>query len=206
MMRRFLVLAFCIVLTGVLAGSIYAEEMDSFFKTVCDPTRNDYSGVTGIEFTANEDINVLAIGRPVTTTFTQDHTVTLWRTADQEKVAEVVVGPNSPVYEVENGNYAYAMLDAPVMLPAGETYRLMSEEFAGGDNWATCYMATPGTDITDVASINGIPYGPTGQYPTNFDPTPNKVDIGCTFFYGAGVGAAVDSAGKLCTAWAKLKI
>jgi len=138
MMRRFLVLAFCIVLTGVLAGSIYAEEMDSFFKTVCDPTRNDYSGVTGIEFTANEDINVLAIGRPVTSTFTQDHTVTLWRTADQEKVAEVVVGPNSAVYEVENGNYAYAMLDAPVMLPAGETYRLMSEEFAGGDNWATC--------------------------------------------------------------------
>ena len=60
-----------------------------------------------------------------------------------------------------------------------------------------------GKEITDIANIDGIPYGPTGLYPTNYDATPNKVDIGCTFFYGEA--KAVNSADKLCTTWAKLK-
>lgn len=207
MMRRLFLLTICIALVSIFVGSIYAVDMESFFKTIFEPTRNDYSGVTGIEFTANEDINVLALGRPITTTFTQEHTITLWSVSDQGIIAEVVVSPNSAYkYEVENGAYTYTMLDSPIGLAEGESYRLMCEEFAGGDNWATCFIVTPGEDTTNVATINGIPWGPTGVYPANFDPTPNKVDIGCTFFYGAGIETAVNSAGKLCSTWANLKI
>lgn len=202
--RKLSILIILTLLTTLLVGNLYGEEMESFFKTVEEPTRNNYSGVTGIEFTMNEDTHALAFGRPVTTTFEQEHTITLWQTEGQEAVAEVVVGPDSPKYEVENGTYVYEMLESSIELEEGKTYRLMSEEFSGGDNWATCYMVTTGEDITDVAAINGIPYGPVGAYPTNFDATPNKVDIGCTFFYGEPQ-AVVNSADKLCTTWAKLK-
>ena len=205
-MRKSLVLIICMVMLGVLNGITYAsieEDMDGFFQAVSEPTRNNYSGVTGIQFTMNEDTYVWALGRPITIIFKQEHTLTLWRVSDEEIVAEVVVGPESPVYGVSNGTYVYEMLDSQIQLVEGESYRLMSEEFSGGDNWATCYMVTPGKEITDIANIDGIPYGPTGLYPTNYDATPNKVDIGCTFFYGEA--KAVNSAGKLRTTWAKLK-
>ena len=195
----------CVLLAGILTGSVYAQGMDSFFLTVEEPTRNNYSGVTGIQFTVNETITVLALGRPITTTFDQDHTLTLWRAEDQEIIAQAVVGPNSTVYEVDSGSFAYEMLDNDVVLLEGKTYRLMSEEFNGGDNWTTCYMVTPGEDITDVATIDGIPWGAADVYPDGFDATPNKVDIGCTFFYGTGATAAVNAAGKLCITWASLK-
>jgi hypothetical protein len=203
MMRRILFLAICIILAGVLAGISSAEDMENFFQTISNPTRNNYSGLTGIEITMNEETYALALGRPVTTTFEQEHTITIWSAKTKEVIAEAVVGPDSQVYKVDNGEFVYAMLEDPVKLEEGETYRIMCEEFNGGDNWATCYMVTPGEDITGVASINGIPYGPTGQYPTNFDATPNKVDIGCTFFYGEP--KAVNAAGKLHTTWSRLK-
>lgn len=204
-MRESSVLLICVLLASILAAGVYGaeEDMQNFFKTVSSPARNDYSGLTGIEVTMNEETYALALGRPVTTTFEQEHTITIWSAATEKVIAEAVVGTDSPVSEVDNGEYVYAMLEAPVKLEEGETYRIMCEEFAGGDNWATCYMVTPGKDITNVASINGIPWGPTGQYPINFDATPNKVDIGCTFFYGEP--KAVDSAGKLHTIWARLK-
>lgn len=204
-MRESLVLFICALLTSIFAVGVYGAEddMDNFFQTVSNPTRNNYSGLTGIEVTMNEEVHALALGRPVTTIFEQEHTVTIWSAETEEVIAEAVVGPGSSVSGVENGEYVYAMLEAPVKLEAGKIYRIMCEEFAGGDNWATVYMVTPGEDITGVASINGIPWGPTGQYPTNFDATPNKVDIGCTFFYGEP--KAVDSAGKLHTTWARLK-
>jgi len=204
-MRESSVLLICVLLASILAAGVYGaeEDMQNFLKTVFNPTRNDYSGLTGIEVTMNEETYALALGRPVTTTFEQEHTITIWSAGTQEVIAEAVVGPDSPVSKVENGEYVYAMLEAPVKLEEGGIYRIMCEEFAGGDNWATCYMVAPGKDITDVASISGIPWGPTGQYPINFDATPNKVDIGCTFFYGEP--KAVDSAGKLHTIWARLK-
>lgn len=202
-MRKLLLLLSSIVLAIFFVNNIYAIDMESFFKTVSNPTRNDYSGVTGIEFTMNETTYALAFGRPVTTKFEQEHTITLWSAETKKVLAEVVVGPNSPIYKVENGKYVYEMLKSPVKLEKGKTYRLMCEEFAGGDNWATCYMITPGKDTTEIATINGIPWGPTGIYPINFDPTPNKVDIGCTFFYGEP--KSVEFTGKLETTWGKLK-
>ena len=195
-----------VTLTLIFAINVYGkDEMQSFFKMVNPPTRNDYSGLTGIEFTTNEDINVLALGRPVTIIFKQDHTVTLWSTGDKKVIGEVVVGPNSKKFKVENGDYAYEFLKSPLKLPKGETYRLLSEEFQGGDNWATCYMVTPGKEIIDIAIINGIPWGPVGVYPPNFDATPNKVDIGCTFFYGDTTKAVTRSIEKLCITWAEIK-
>ena len=204
-MRESSVLFICVLLASILAVGVYGAEddMENFFQTVSNPTRNNYSGLTGIEITMKEETYALALGRPVTIQFEQEHTITIWSAETKKVIAEAVVGPDSPVYKVENGEFAYAMLDDPLKLEKGEIYRIMCEEFAGGDNWATCYMVTPGKDITDVASVNGIPYGPTGQYPTNFDATPNKVDIGCTFFYGEP--KAVNSAGKLCTTWSGLK-
>lgn len=58
------------------------DDMQSFFKMINPPTRNDYSGLTGIEFTTNEDINIIALGRPVTVIFKQEHTITLWSTKE----------------------------------------------------------------------------------------------------------------------------
>ena len=199
------ILVVCTLLIFIFTGVTYGKEgMESFFKLVNPPTRNDYSGVTGIQFTTNEDVNVVALGRPVTAIFKQKHTITLWSSADKKVIAEVIVGTDSQKYKVENGDFAYEMLKTSVKLPKGETYCIESEEFQGGDNWATCYMITPGKETTEVAKIDGIPWGPIGAYPANLDATANKVDIGCTFFYG-DAAKAVKSLDKLCITWANVK-
>jgi len=206
MIRKSSIQAIYIIIIFIITGVTYGkEEMTSFFKQVNPPTRNDYSGVTGIEFTMNEDENAVALGRPITTIFKQKHVITLWKVADQKVIAETEVGPDSPKFKVENGDYVYEMLKSSVKLQKEEKYQLLSEEFQGGDNWATCYMVTPGKEITDIATINGIPWGPVGVYPPNFDATPNKVDIGCTFFYGDISKAVTNSDERLCITWAKLK-
>jgi len=199
------ILVVCFFLIFVFTGFNYAKaEMESFFKQVNPPTRNDYSGLTGIQFTTSEDVNVVALGRPVTAIFKQKHTVTIWSSKDKKVIAEAVVGPDSQKFKVENGDFAYEMLKTSIKLPKGETYCIEAEEFQGGDNWATCYMITPGKETTEVAKIDGIPWGPVGAYPPNFDATANKVDIGCTFFYG-DVSKVVKSLDKLCITWAKIK-
>lgn len=198
------ILIVSIVLAIIISGVTYGKEMESFFNVVRPPTRSDYAGVTGIQFTMNDDTNALALGRPITTTFEQDHTLTLWDVETKEAITEAVVGTESEQFEVEDGAFAYEMLESSVKLIKGKSYQLMSEEFAGGDNWATCYMAVPGVDVTDIASIDGIPYGPVDAFPANFDPTINKVDIGATFFYG-DAAKAVSNSDKLSTTWGELK-
>jgi len=193
-----------IVLSLTAVGTIYGKDMESFFNVVRPPTRNDYSGVTGIQFTMNDDTNVLALGRPITTTFKQEHTLTLWDVETEEIMTQAVVSPDSEQFEVKDGAFVYEMLKSSVKLIKGKSYQLMSEEFAGGDNWATCYMAVPGVDMTDIANIDGIPYGAVDVFPANFDATVNKVDIGATFFYG-DASQAVSNSDKLSTTWGQLR-
>lgn len=197
------ILVISIIFMIVISGISYGKDMESFFKAVRPPTRNDYSGVTGIQFTMNDDANVLALGRPVTTIFKQEHTLTIWDVGTKKSMTQATVGSKSALFDVKDGKIAYEMLKSSVKLLKGKSYHLMCEEFAGGDNWATCYMAVPGTDMTDIANIDGIPYGPVGIFPTNYDGTPNKVDIGCTFFYGDV--KAVSKLGKLSTTWGELR-
>lgn len=199
--KFFLVLSIIVMIA--ISGIAYGKDMESFFKAVRPPTRNDYSGVTGIQFTMNSDANVLALGRPVTTTFKQEHTLTLWDVETKKEITKATVGQKSAQFDVKDGKIAYEMLKSSVKLLKGKSYHLMCEEFAAGDNWATCYMAVPGTDMTDIADIDGIPYGPVGVFPTNYDATPNKVDIGCTFFYGDA--KAVSKSDKLSTTWGELR-
>jgi len=193
-----------IVLSLTAVGTIYGKDMESFFNVVRPPTRNDYSGVTGIQFTMNDDTNVLALGRPITAVFKQEHTLTLWDVETKEIMTQAIVGQDSEQFEVQDGAFVYEMLKSSVKLVKGKSYQLMSEEFAGGDNWATCYMAVPGVDMTDIANIDGIPYGVVDDFPANFDATVNKVDIGATFFYG-DASQAVSNSYRLSTTWGRLR-
>jgi len=78
MKKAKITLVLSIIVMIAISGIAYGKDMESFFKAVRPPTRNDYSGVTGIQFTMNSDANVLALGRPVTAVFKQEHTLTLW--------------------------------------------------------------------------------------------------------------------------------
>ena len=203
MKKTKIILVISIIVMFVVSTIAYGKDMESFFKAVRPPTRNDYSGVTGIQFTMNSDANVLALGRPVTTTFKQEHTLTLWDVETKKEITKATVGSKSAQFDVKDGKIAYEMLKSSVKLLKDKSYHLMCEEFAAGDNWATVYMAVPGVDTTDIANIDGIPWGPVGAFVPNFDATKNKVDVGCTFFYGDA--KAVSQSDKLSTTWGELR-
>ena len=63
-MRKSLFLL-CIFFMSIFVAGIHGADdgMESFFQTTANPTRNDYSGLTGIEVTMNEETHILALGK-----------------------------------------------------------------------------------------------------------------------------------------------
>jgi formylglycine-generating enzyme required for sulfatase activity len=134
--------------------------MNAFLTQAYPGTRNDYTGWVGYEFTPTADFTVNALGRPVSGTMKQAHTLRVWNVARRSTVAATTVWPTSP--RDANG-YAYETLGAPVVLKAGTTYAIASSEFAGGDTWLD--LATL-SGHSGAATIRQGVWG-NGAYPAN---------------------------------------
>ena len=115
--------------------------------------RNDFSGWVGLRFTVGSaDILVSSLGRWVEAGNGRTHRVRLANATTGVDVpgATVTVDTNG----APAGAFRFSALAAPVRLPAGGSFYLMSEETAGGDvwhDWDTRLVTAPG-----AASTGGV--------------------------------------------------
>jgi hypothetical protein len=152
---------------------------------------NDFTGFAGMQIVVGSSpITVTTLGRMMASGNTGTHTVKLVRASDGTDVSggsvSVLMSGGTA------GQYQYTTLSAPVVLDAGATYYLVSQETSGGDTW---YYDDTTIQTTSVASetaaawgygvgqwhLNGGPgqaYGPVDfKYGTNA-PVPPPADTG----------------------------
>lgn len=149
-----------ICLAGILLLAVPTTKgATNFFSVLYSGTRNDYTCTAGFEFVPSTNIVVSALGRPVSTSMTNNHAVSIWLVSDQSVVATVTVTPASLT---DSLGYKYEILGSPVTLYKDMIYRIGSSEVAGGDRWRDMAGASLHSSI---AVINGAVYG--AGYPNN---------------------------------------
>ena len=152
---------------------------------------NDFTGFAGMQIVVGSSpITVTALGRMTASGNSGTHTVKLVRASDGTDLSggSVAVSMNGGTV----GQYQYATLSAPVVLDAGTTYFLVSQETSGGDTW---YYDDTMIQTTSVASetaaawgfgagqwhLNGGPgqaYGPVDFKSVTNTPAPPPADTG----------------------------
>jgi hypothetical protein len=95
---------------------------------------NDFSGFAGMRFVVgSRPLNVTALGRIVAGGNSGTHTVKLVNAANGADVPGGAVSVSTGSGTA--GQFQYTSLAVPVVLPAGQTYYLVSQETSGGDTW-----------------------------------------------------------------------
>jgi hypothetical protein len=113
--------------------------------------RNDFEGFVGFKFTVGgSPITVSHLGRRFVTGNTQNHPARIVNMAGAT-VSSVDITPAGGV----NGTIKYEALGTPVVLSASTAYRIMVQEFTGGDQWLE--LATS-VSTTGAATLNGRVY------------------------------------------------
>ena len=110
----------------------YRTTKHNFMNQAYTGTRNNFTGQAGYQFTPNENIVINALGRAISGSMNNSHTICIWNESEQEIVASVSVTPSSLTDEL---GYKYEMIPVPVRLNAGTAYRITSTETSGGDAW-----------------------------------------------------------------------
>jgi hypothetical protein len=116
------------------------------FVTGFTPTtvRNDFSGQVGMRISVGaSDISAGALGRSVLTGNAQSHRLSL-----QDAAGTVLATASVNLSGLPAGTFAYGSLASPVVLRAGASYVVLSDEVAGGDGWYD-YSSQP------VAGVGG---------------------------------------------------
>lgn len=135
----------------------------NFFNQIYTGSRNDATGVVGYQFTPSTDITVTALGRAVSTSMNNNHTLCIYKveTTPGEPVAKITVKPTS----LSDGyGYKYEILGKPVVLISGQAYRIVSSETNGGDQWMNL------GSVSNHKSIATVQYGVSGaadSYPNS---------------------------------------
>lgn len=176
-------LTFCSLLIG---PSTQAAGEVNFFNVAYTGTRNDFTGNVGYEFTPAADIIVTALGRPVSGTMVNNHTIKIWKVLDESFVASVVVTPSSATDPL---GYKYVLLSSSVTLTSGTVYRISSSETDGGDTW---WNVLPDSinDHLPTATISGAVYGVGDTYPSNGSVGSEYGYVAPTFYTGGGAPPA----------------
>ncbi|MHB9129917.1 MAG: chitobiase/beta-hexosaminidase C-terminal domain-containing protein [Armatimonadota bacterium] len=144
---------------SAVASGAYAIGVANYFTASYTGARNTFTGNVGYAFTPTSDMTIYALGRPVSTSMTQNHAVKVWRVSDQSVMASVTVMPSSPT---DSLGYKYEALAAPVTLSSGVAYRITSYETNGGDRWMD---AASISSHLGSATISGSVYGNGDTYP-----------------------------------------
>jgi hypothetical protein len=136
------------LVTGVTVGSL----------------RNNWSGWVGFQFVVGDTpLMVTELGRWVVSGNSASHTVKLFY-ADGTAVPNGSVNVSTAGQPA--GQFAYAALGTPVILAAGTTYALMSQESSGGDSWydgpnTWITLAAGASDVVAAYGSNPPPYTTT---------------------------------------------
>ena len=157
-----------------------SDGASSFVTSVPAGTRNNYTGSLGYEFEALADMTVSSVGRPLNGAMNGSHRINIWEVSTQRLIAHGTVTPASPL---ENG-FKVAPLNTTITLKAGERYRIVSAETAGGDLWYNIDQS--GTlQVTGAARIiTSVNTGSVNSYPNTLrNAGENKGFVGVTFFY-----------------------
>ena len=106
---------------------------DFFVKYQGTPTpRNNYEGYVGMKITVGDKpISVYSLGRIFITGNTQSHHVKLV----DATTGKDIEGSTVTVKGGTDGKITYAKLERPIVLEAGRSYYIVSEEKDGGDFW-----------------------------------------------------------------------
>jgi len=165
-------------------------EPKSFLKKAETGDRNNYGGSVGYEISVLADMQVTAVGRPVSGEMNQAHTIYIWEVSSQNLLASAEVTPDSPI---DSLGFKTAQLSSPVILKAGEFYRIVSAEFVDGDMWYDVGTAAddpiPDLQPNDEAMITtpvftGEGADEQGSYPANeWNPGGIRGYVGVTFYY-----------------------
>jgi uncharacterized protein len=153
-----------------------SSALNNFFNQGYSGSRNNYSGSVGYKFTATRNITVNALGRSVSMSMTNSHTVTIWKESDQSVVASVTVTSSSPQ---DGYGYKYQTLGSSVILTAGTAYRIASSETSGGDKWMDLGSIS---NHNTFADINCGVYNDVGGYPGFTYGTTNQGYVPVTFY------------------------
>lgn len=167
-MKTLIVMA-VIIAALVACGAAYGQGGTNFFLT----GRTDgWSGsfattALGYEFTAAKTTWIVAVGRlKGSGGINQDHLVNIWAVSGQTLLGGAIVNGSSAV---DSKGFAYTALSTAIQLVQGQTYRIASDEYIGGDKWLDGqYGGQLGTDST-VATMGFPTMGNTddlGLYPS----------------------------------------
>jgi len=169
-------------------GEPAEPEAKSFLKKAETGERNNYNGSVGYEILALADMQVTAVGRPVSGSMDQSHTIYIWEVGTETLMASATVSPDSPTDAL---GFKTAKLDAQITFKAGESYRLVSAEYEDGDMWYDIGTAAedpiPDLQTNAEAEISTPVF--TGadahdSYPGNtFNPGGIRGYTGLTFYY-----------------------
>ena len=143
--------------------------------------RNNITQWVGYEFTVGANpLTLTSLGRMVLAGNSGSHPVKLARVSDHTDVpgAQVVVSTAG----VAPGTYAYSQLASPITLPAGTSYYLVDQEFAGGDLWYDISAITPSSLVTIPGAIYVDPSN--GSYQLVNVPNLGFVFVNALFFTG----------------------
>ncbi len=167
-------------------------DVKSFLIEAATGERNDYDGSVGYEFTCLEDMAVSHVGRPLNGAMNNAHMVGIWEVNTKTLLASADVRPDSPLDAL---GFKTAQLDTTLTLKAGETYRIVSAETAGGDKWYDVGQANsllPNAECAIVTAAYTAP-GAHAAFPENtYCLGGNKGYTGVTFYYKLGSGASQD--------------
>lgn len=119
-------------------------------------TENNISGYVGYQFTvkSDDDVSLFALGRFTNGVLKDSHKVQLWSVSDQKLVASVTITPGSAFNDL---GYQYESLTKPVILHTGKSYRIVSQEMAGGDTWKKLGA------FSETMAMAKIDFGVTGN-------------------------------------------
>lgn len=179
MRKLFLILFIPFILNAQPFPLLFDDDLPTgtnLFTVSYTGSRNNITGCLGFEFSPDEDIIIIKLGRSVSTAITTNHTIKIWRVSDQTLITSGVVNQSSTVDVL-----GYAIVNiTPVTLVASETYRIASDEDSGGDLWKDL---TGMTDHSDKVTITGAVYKTTkGAYPTETLAGANNAFVPPTFY------------------------
>ena len=145
-----------------------APPATNFFNGPNTGFKNDYTGYIGYQFTPKYDVTIFGLGRFSNGFLKNNHIVKLWSVSEQKPLAEVTVTPNSLF---DGFGYQYENLPSQLILKAGTSYRIVSEEKTGGDTWRQLGKYSANSWLAK------IDYGVMGsenrnEYPSTVAPTP----------------------------------
>jgi len=167
--------------SAVTSGVYTINGLTNFFNTLYTGGNTGLTGSLGYEFTPSQNIGVTALGRAVSGSMNQNHTIYIWQVSNQSLVCSATVTPSSPTDAL---GYKYTTLGTTVNLTSGVTYRIVSDERLGGDAWMNFANVSNHRGIATVTQSVWC-YVP-GTYPNIGDATANNGAVPPAFYTGVG--------------------